>query len=125
MGVDYYNFGRDSDSTAWNGTSGSTRTDQFGAPWGIEAHRRFAEQAGLCLTIPEWGVHRADAGDTPYYMTAMNAYIRSHAGTGAGKIPAEAYFNLSSGYSGRFAIMGDDVGSPNSAERYRQLTWGN
>ena len=125
MGVDYYNFGRDTTEAQWENGNGSTRTDQWGAPWGIEAHRRFAEQAGLCLTIPEWGVHRVDAGDTPYYMTAMNNYMRKHAGTGAGKIPAEAYFNLSSGYAGRFAIMGDDVGSPNAAARYRELVWGN
>lgn len=125
MGVDYYNFGRDTTASDWANGAGSTRKDQWGAPWGIEAHRKFAEAAGLCMTIPEWGVHNKDAGDTPYYIEAMNAYMRKHAGTGIGKIPSEAYFNLSEGYEGKFAITADTVASRNSSNRYKALVWGN
>lgn len=58
------------------------------------------------------------------FATKMNEYMRLHAGTGPGKICADALFNLSSGYEGQYAVYGDTVGSPNFAAAYRSAYWG-
>ena len=51
--------------------------------------------------------------------------MRQWAGTGPGRICADALFNLSSGYTdGAYAVMGDTVGSPNFAARYQAQNWG-
>lgn len=98
--------------------------DQWGGPVGIDLHRQFWEQCGLPVTVPEWGNNRARSGDAPAAADAFNQYMRKWAGVAPGRIMAEAYFNLSQGYEGKFAVALDEVGSPQYAERYRALSWG-
>lgn len=122
--VDYYNYTSTLDSaSAWQ--THINRVDQWGGPWGLEKHRQFWESCGLPLTIPEWSNHKGDAGDKPLFAQYMADYMRQWAGTGPGRICADALFNLSSGYTdGAYAVMGDTVGSPNFAARYQAQNWG-
>ena len=121
--VDYYNMDPNA-KTLDEFNQHALQFDGWGGPKGIERHRQFWEGVGLPMTIPEWS-NNATQGDSPAYADGMNQFMRRHAGTGAGQVAADALFNLSSGYSGRYAVYGDDVGSPNFAARYRALTWGN
>lgn len=120
-GCDYYNFTSVTSDSSWN--THINRVDQWGGPWGLEKHRQFWESCGLPMQIPEWSNHKP-AGDSPMFATKMNEYMRLHAGTGPGKICADALFNLSSGYEGQYAVYGDTVGSPNFAAAYRSAYWG-
>ena len=55
----------------------------------------------------------------------MCDYMRQWAGTGPGRIYADALFNKSSGYAaGLYAVYGDTVGSPNFAANYKNQNWG-
>jgi len=122
LGVDYYNQ-YPPQSTAAQWPSISTETDGAGAPKGIEAHRAFAQSRGVPLIIQEWGGN-ADNGDYVDYITSMFNFFKSNAGTGAGQIAAEAYFNtLVPEQSYRFFLYntGRATRLPNSAAKYKQL----
>lgn len=123
--VDYYNqSGNQVVDSLSEWEDRITWKDKWGGPLGLNEHRKFWESMGLPMTIPEWGNNAAD-GDHPAYADGMNQYLRKYAGNGPGKIPAEAYFNLTQGFpSGKFAMVGDEVGSPRFAARYRELVWG-
>ena len=120
-GCDYYNFTSVTSDSSWS--THINRVDQWGGPWGLEKHRQFWESCGLPMQIPEWSNHKP-AGDSPMFADKMAAYMRQYAGTGPGRICADALFNLSSGYEGQYAVYGDTVGSPNFASRYQANTWG-
>ena len=124
MAVDYYNM--DPHATTLDQFNSQIMAyDSYGAPMGLERHRQFAESVGLALTIPEWS-GKGYVGDWPAYMDGMNQFMRKWAGTGAGRVAADALFNLSTGYpKGQFAVYADTVTQPNAAARYRALTWGN
>lgn len=121
--VDYYNM----DHWARNDAEWAKTImdyDGWGGPMGIERHRQFWESCGLPMTIPEWS-DSIRSGDSPSFATNMNNFMRTHSGTGPGKICADALFNLSSGYEANmFAVMGDTVKLVNFAARYRSLNWG-
>lgn len=122
MGVDYYNQ-YPPQSTAAQWPSISTETDGAGAPKGIEAHRAFAQSRGLPLIVQEWGGN-ADNGDYIEYVNSMFNFFKSNAGTGAGQIAAEAYFNvLVPEQAYRFFLYNDGRATrlPNSAAKYKQL----
>lgn len=121
-GVDYYNMDPNSKTAAeWD--SHILQYDGWGGPKGLERHRQFWESCGLAMIIPEWS-NNITQGDSPIFATKMNEYMRKWAGTGAGQIAADALFNLSQGYSGKYAVMGDEVGSPKFAAEYQRLVWG-
>lgn len=122
-GVDYYNMDPNSKSAAeW--AQHILENDQWGAPKGLERHRAFWGAAGLPIQIPEWS-NNASQGDSPAYAVGMNDFMRQWAGTGPGQVCADALFNLTEKYpDGRYAVVGDTVGSPNFAQKYRDLTWG-
>ena len=128
--VDYYNAWSVWANTqqGWNDIANS-KVDQWGAPIGLDKHRQFWESCGLPMTVPEWGGHATRHGDAPEATTAINNYFRKWAGAGPGRVIAEAYFNLTSGYDsgdspGKFAIYGDTVALVQTSARYKALTWG-
>lgn len=127
-GVDYYNMDPHA-HTASDWASHILQYDGFGAPKGLERHRQFWESQGLPMIIPEWSNNKKE-GDSPEFAIGMNNFMRQHAGTGPGKVVADALFNLTGSqggtyYDGEYAVMGDTVGSPNFAAKYRDLVWGN
>lgn len=67
--------------------------DPYGAPLGIEKHRRFAESVGLPLAIPEWSSN-SKLGDGAVYMRLFSQWLDAHAGWGAGQVPYEILFNV-------------------------------
>lgn len=96
-----------------------------GNPWGLETHRLQALEYGVPLAISEWGnsVLNTDGGggaESPEFMTYMNNWMRANAGTGPGQLYYEIYFNLWD----RYQINGPLARQPQTAERYRSLTWG-
>ena len=126
-GVDYYNMDPNA-GTAAQWAEHIMQYDSWGGPKGLERHRQFWEQCGLPMQIPEWSNNKKQ-GDSPAYAVGMNNFMRQHAGTGPGKIVADALFNLTGEgggtyYDGEYAVMGDKVGSPNFAAKYRELQWG-
>lgn len=68
-------------------------TDRFGAPIGIERHRRFAKSKGLPFAISEWSSNAA-MGDSPVFVRRFHAWVAEHAGRGAGRIRYEILFNV-------------------------------
>ena len=102
MSVDTYN------QYPWVNTSArfASKTmafDTLGAPAGIERHRQYAQQVGLPMAVSEWA-NNAVIGDAPVYMSAMKAWFVAHAGTGAGQVPYEVYFNVNNYGDRRFEI---------------------
>lgn len=103
MGVDSYNqepFVR----SAAAFTRKSLARDRYGAPMGVEQHRRFAASVGLPLAVPEWSTN-ADAGDGAAFVRAFHNWMAAHAGTGAGSVLYEIQFNVGSYGGGRFRLF--------------------
>ncbi|SEP21344.1 glycosyl hydrolase [Trujillonella endophytica] len=118
MSVDYYNqWPAATTAQEWADTLDDV--DQYGAPKGLEEHRLFAESVGLPLAISEWSGN-AEQGGSEAFMEGMYDYLGEHAGTGPGEILYEVLFNVE-GYDGKFAVFGDDVRMPETAEAYRRL----
>jgi hypothetical protein len=67
--------------------------DQYGGPTGLAKHLEFAQQHGKPFAVPEWG-NNLDAGDQPDYIAYMNTFFKNNAGTGAGQVLYEGYFNV-------------------------------
>ena len=116
MSVDYYNFAGVSTAAEWR--SEIERTDRFGAPIGLEQHRRFAASVGLPLAISEWS-GRASEGDDPEFMTQMNAFLRTNGGSGPGQMLYEIVFNIG-GYEGNYQLF-PTTSQPAAAARYRDV----
>ncbi|SEP21331.1 glycosyl hydrolase [Trujillonella endophytica] len=118
MSVDYYNqWPAVTSAGQWAGTLDDV--DQYGAPKGLEQHRLFAESVGLPLAISEWSGN-ADQGGSAAFMEAMYGYLGEHAGNGPGEILYEILFNVA-GYDGTFAVFGNGVRMPETAEAYRRF----
>lgn len=102
-------------------------TDSHGGPRGLVQHRQFALEHGKPIAISEWGVDHAygGGGDRPDYIEYMHNFFQEHAGTGAGKLLYENYFNSFHDKPGKHRIFkpgsGDDSNNPNAARRYREL----
>ncbi|SHF62455.1 glycosyl hydrolase [Geodermatophilus nigrescens] len=119
MSVDYYNQWP-AVSTAAEWAASMDDVDQWGAPKGLEMHRRFAESQGLPLAISEWSGN-ADFTDTAAFMQGMYDFFRTHAGTGAGDLLYEVLFNVD-GYDLKFWLFGNGtVRLAQSAAAYQRL----
>jgi len=68
-------------------------TDRFGAPQGLEQHRLFAKEHGKPFAVSEWG-NQVENGDQPKYVEYMHDFFTKNAGTGAGQLLYEGYFNV-------------------------------
>jgi hypothetical protein len=68
---------------------------------------KFARKVGRPMAFSEWG------GRSPYFIRAMNAWMRANAGRGAGRLLYDVYLN-----DDRFVLSG------RAAQAYRALTWG-
>ena len=103
-------------NTAAAFTSKINAVDSYGAPVGIEKHRQFAASVGLPFAISEWGTN-ASMGDAPVFVDSMKNWFASHAGTGAGQLVYEIYFNVVNYNSGVFAIYPTTT-QPSAANAY-------
>jgi hypothetical protein len=115
--VDYYN------QHPWVNTRADweaaiEEVDEYGAPKGLERHRRFAESAGLPFAISEWS-NNAREGDAPVFMEELHAYLQEHAGDGPGELLYEVHFNIEQ--DDRAWAVYPNTRMPRSAEVYRQL----
>lgn len=93
--------------------------DRFGAPLGIEQHRRYAKSRGLPFAVSEWSSN-ASMGDSPVYMSQFYKWVSQHAGRGKGKIRYEILFNVRDDASGVFQVY-QSTRMPKAAKRYRKL----
>lgn len=103
-------------------------TDSKGGPRGLLQHRQFALEHGKPIVISEWAVNKqwGGGGDRPDYIEYVHNFCQTHAGTGAGNLLYECYFNLTSGYEAAdhqifYPGRGDSTTNPNAAQRYRTL----
>lgn len=102
MSVDTYNqYPFVNTSAAF--TSKANAVDSFGAPVGIERHRQFAASVGLPLAISEWSSN-SSMGDGNVYINEMHNWLAAHAGTGAGQVPYDIFFNVANYNNGVFQI---------------------
>lgn len=102
--------------------------DNYGGPIGLREHRQFAEDHGVPIAIPEWGVdHNAwGTGDDPNYIRYVYDFCAQYRGTGAGNLLYECYFNKTAGYeSSDFQLFypgqGNSTTNPLSSAAYRSL----
>ena len=92
VGLDYYNsFPTIRTQADWDGYL-SDLTGR-GEPLGPGAWLSQAASWGVQLGLSEWGSHLED-GDYPAFMVAIGAWVKANAGTGAGRIAYEIYYNL-------------------------------
>lgn len=112
--TDWYSF-------AW---ADSRTVDQYGGPIALEQHRQFALAHGKPFAVPEWGVAFNETGDVPAYITFMNNFFRTNAGTGAGQVLYDCYFNVIWSPNNFGLYPRAQSLSPNSSDRYQQLSWG-
>jgi Glycosyl hydrolase family 26 len=94
------------------------RVDDQRAPSGLEGHRRFAESVGRPFAVSEWSSN-ATFGDSPLFVTEMNRWFVSNAGTGPGRLLYEIQFNAIHG-DGRFQFFPGNR-QPAAASTYAQL----
>lgn len=118
MGVDAYNA-RDFTDDAAGFASNLDRVDSFGAPVGLEQHRRFAASVGLPLAVPEWSSD-AEQGDAPAYVAAFHDWVRQHAGTGPGQVPYEILFNVAGFGDGKYEMY-PETRQPRASAEYARL----
>ncbi len=102
MGVDTYNQ-YPFVTTAAGFAAKIAGVDAFGAPVGIEKHRQFAASVGLPLAISEWSSN-SSMGDSASFVHEFFAWVKTHAGTGAGQVPYEVMFNVNNYNNGVFAF---------------------
>ena len=98
----------------------------------LEVGRQRAESVGKPFAITEWansanGRVAGGGGEAPAFMTAMHAWMRANAGTGAGQLVFETFFNID-GYDLDHIVLrwngsgGSASGSQSrTAARYREL----
>lgn len=92
------------------------RVGRYGAPLGIERHRRFAQSVGLPLAIPEWSSN-STLGDGAVYMAEFSRWLSDHAGWGAGQVAYEILFNVGDFKDGLFQVY-PRSNMPAAAEAY-------
>jgi len=117
VSIDSYDWWPTRTPSNWDNTL--LMQDQWGGPWGLERWRQFAQSHGKPLAISEWGMSTTPANDNPFFVQKMNEWFRTHAGTGAGQLLYEIYFNV---YDTTQLYPKTVV--PNSANTYRSLNWG-
>jgi hypothetical protein len=117
MAVDYYNH-TPCIETAQDWDLTVDEVDGFGGPRGLEQHRRFAEEVGLPLAVPEWA-GKADECESPVYVRRMHDYFLAHAGDGPGGLLYEGYFNVD--WEGASWRVYPSDRMPLPAEEYRAL----
>jgi hypothetical protein len=66
--------------------------------------------------VSEWS-GKAEAGDSPYFMTAMHRFFSENGGTGAGQVLYEILFNVDMD-NGNW-LLWPNTKMPSSAEEYR------
>jgi len=92
--------------------------DAFGAPLGIEQHRRYAKSVGLPFAISEWSSN-ASFGDSPVYVRQFHKWVSTYAGRGPGRIRYEILFNVRDDASGVFQMYSSTL-MPKAARAYRK-----
>jgi hypothetical protein len=96
-----------------------TSVDSYGAPIGIEMHRRFAASVGLPLAISEWSSN-STMGDGAVFVREMHSWIEKNAGTGPGQVPYEIMFNVAGYNNGAFEMF-PATAMPGAAAMYASL----
>lgn len=99
--------------------SASCQSTQLGR---IETIRLQAAARGKPIAFPEWGNaavagQPGGGGESPAFIDAFHGYLSEHAGTGAGQVLYETYFNIG-GYPQRFEFTPSNV-QPKTAAQYR------
>lgn len=143
-GVDYYN-NWPAIWTEEEWTASLTATGAWSSVKGIEGHRQLALSLGKPISFSEWGgkanisdrahpnpVDPENPGDEPVFIQKMWEYFQTHAGTGAGQVLFEGYWNSLmdpvTGYP--FHLLTDPASTtpdrfpmrmPRSAAKYRDL----
>jgi hypothetical protein len=92
--------------------------------------QRLARTKGVPILISEWGnaarvrpASSGGGGDAPAVMQSFYTWVRTNAGTGAGEVLGEVYFNIG-GYDARFELfLNGQVSTmmPQTAAKYREL----
>lgn len=124
VGVDFYDMWPSyTDEAIW--TSQYMATDAGNSPRGIGAWLAFAKQHGKPLAFPEWGINWAEDAstgpqDNPLFIQKMNDFFRANAGTGAGQVLYEIYYNINDVKAQLHPV----ASNPKSADRYASLVWG-
>jgi hypothetical protein len=123
ISTDFYNewWSQTRSETDWNRNLVSV--DWRGAPRGLESYRQFAESVGLPFAISEWSNVASgtlSGGDQPSFVQGMYDFVKSNAGTGAGKVIYEIQFNVKMQAGGKF-VMGPSSLLPNSSATYKDL----
>jgi len=116
VGIDTYN------EWPWCGTA-SCQGTQISR---IETIRLQAAARSKPISFPEWGNSSVSSsagggGDSPAFIDAFHAYLSDHAGTGAGQVVYETYFNVG-GYDAHYELyLNGTVNSrqPQTAAQYR------
>ncbi len=112
------------------------RSGPGGEPEGLETWRRFADEHGKPLALPEWGLcHRPGCGgDHPAYIEVMNAWMAEHAtpvtwplgepipAEAAGTVLYSIYFNTVHHGENGFLIHGGP--NPVAEALFPDLAWG-
>jgi hypothetical protein len=119
LGVDYYNNGNPTVTTAADWRDSLDDVDAYGAPKGLAQYSAFAKSVGLPLAVPEWSGNASKA-DSPAFIRGFHDFVSSHAGTGPGQVLYEIVFNVK-GYDGQFILHGPGVLMPQSAAEYQRL----
>lgn len=117
LSVDYYNqWPFITTQTEWNNTA--YKTDMWGGPRGLEAHRAFAKSQGLPLALSEWSSN-GSMGDSPLFMTNLFDWLKTNAGNGPGQILYEIQFNPD-GYNNDYKLY-PSIKQPLASSTYRHL----
>jgi len=95
------------------------RKDVFGAPLGIERHRRYAKSLGKPFAVSEWSSN-ASFGDSPVYVRQFYKWVSANAGRGPGKVRYEILFNMSEDAYGVFQMY-PSTQMPKAARAYRKM----
>jgi hypothetical protein len=89
----------------------------------VEVLRLQAAARSKPIAFPEWGnsavaSSAGGGGESPAFIDAFHGYLSEHAGTGAGQVLYETYFNIT-GYTQRFELY-PNTAQPQTAARYVQ-----
>jgi hypothetical protein len=127
LSTDYY--GDSYKNTVWAGASGF---DGSGGPRNLPEYLTFANTHGKPLAISEWGVDPIfGTGDDPNFIQYVFDFATANAGTTAGHVPYECYFNESKSSTDRrqlYYVAGEPDANgrtttefPLAAARYQAL----
>lgn len=94
--------------------------------------QRLAKAKGVPIMISEWGnanhsraAGSGGGGDAPQFFASFYAWLKANAGTGAGQVLGEVYFNIPEGYDAQFWLVKQNLATnpeaPQTVARYRSL----